>query len=182
MLKKLKSKFDEGNEKIIGTTYFNLIIVLLIIFGILFFIFLLLQIIDIFVEIFTYKEEAFMFYYLRYLFFGIDLILLIACVVNNMLYFVSISDETKEKDKESFFSFIKLNVTFFIIWTTALFGTFIPRLIILIIKREVIGTFSKVMIYLKMPIVVLLYLLALVICILYKDIKVDELGKEIGIY
>ena len=142
--------------------------------------FLIIQFIDFITELFTFHEEVFMFYILRNIFFALNLISIILFITINFLYISSTMDDKKEDMNlpKNFLSFIKLNITLFIIWTILLFGTAFPRIFLLMTNGEIIGGFTKVLIYMKMPLIVSIYLHAYVIYTIYKEIMkmVEEFG------
>ena len=146
-------------------------------------IFILFQIIDYITELFTFHEEVFMFYILRHIFFMLHLISIILFLVIDGIYIKThIVDEKEDKSKspKNILSFFKLNITLFIIWGTILFGTSFPRIYLLMTNGEVIGGFTKVLIYIKMPFVIGIYLHAYVFYTVYKEIikMIGEFGEE----
>ena len=169
------------NEK-----YLKLLAILGISMAIHFAIFIILQFIDYIAECFTFHEEVYMFYVLRHIFFALHLISIIAIIAINGLYIkADIENEKDKKEDEpksniTMLSFIKLNITLFTIWAIILFGTSVPRIYLLMTNGGVIGGFTKVLIYLKMPFVIGLYLHAYAFYCIYKEITkfVEELGDE----
>ena len=133
--------------------------------------FMIIQIIDFFTELFTFHEEVFMFYILRNVFFMLDLISLILLFVVNYFYIAPYMDDDQKDDSPKFIlSIIKLNFTYFIIWSIILFGTAIPRIFLLMTNGGIIGGFTKALIYMKLPLIITIYLHAFVIYIIYKEI------------
>ena len=180
-----KKSFERGPEKKIGTSYYGLIKKLLISFLIQFIILLIVQIVDIFVEIFNYDEENFIFYYLNFFFFGADLLSLIFMLILNCLFFSSLNDESKSSTdyaKNAYFSYIKINFTLFILWTILFLATAIPRVIIFLLNKEQFCFSITILIYLKIPFIISIYLHSIEIYVLYKETRVEELGHECGFY
>ena len=170
--------FVRGSEKMIGPSYHSLIIKLLISSILHFIILLIIQIIDLFIEIFNYDEEIFIFYYLNFLFTGATIFSLIFLLILNILFSSSFKDESKNE----FFSHIKLNFTLFCLWTILLLATAIPRVIIFLLNKDQFCFSITILIYLKIPLIISIYLQSIVIYVLYKECKIEEFGHEAGFY
>jgi len=87
-LEKVKSEFKDPlqeDEKVYIPLFFKLIIINVIIY----ILFLIIQIIDLFAEIINKDDDLFLFYYLRFLFFGVS-ILIQATAVGVIIVFFSI--------------------------------------------------------------------------------------------
>ena len=172
-------------DKVIGASYYSLITKLLISLLVHFIIFLIIQVIDSFIEYLNYNEELYIFFYLKFFFFGVDLLSLLFLLILNILFFSSMDDKSKSNidyAKDAYFSYVKLNFTLFILWTILLLATEIPRLIIFLLNKEKFGLFLTVLIYAKLPFIILIYLHSIVIYVLYKEAKVEEFGHESGFY
>ena len=177
--------FSSGSEKMIGASYYSLIIKLLISFLVHFIILLIIQFIDIFIEIFNYNEEFYIFHYLNFFFSGADLLSLIFLLILNILFFSSLNDKSKNSidyARDAFFSYVKLNFTLFSLWTILLLATSIPRGIIFLLNKDQFGLFNTILVYLKIPFIIIIYLHAIIIYVLYKETKVEEFGHECGFY
>ena len=176
---------ERGSEKMIGASYYNLIINLLISFLVHFIILLIIQMIDIFVEIFNYNEDLFIFYYLNFFFSGANILSLIFLLILNILFFSSLNDKSKNNidyARDAFFSYVKLNFTLFCLWTIFLLATSIPRIIIFLLNKDQFGLFNTILVYLKIPFIIIIYLHSIVIYVLYKESKIEEFGHECGFY
>ena len=177
--------FSSGSEKMIGASYYSLIIKLLISFLVHFIILLIIHMIDIFVEIFNYNEDLFIFYYLNFFFSGADLLSLIFLLILNILFFSSLNDKSKNNidyARDAFFSYVKLNFTLFCLWTILLLATAIPRVIIFLLNKDQVCFSITILIYLKIPLFISIYLQSIVIYVLYKECKIEEFGHEGGFY
>ena len=171
------------SAKNLSETYLKMLLGIAISMLIHYVIFMIFQIIDYFTETFTFHEEVFMFYILRQIFFVLHLISIIIFLVIDGIYIKTHIVDEKEDLTESpsnILSFIKLNITLFIIWGTILFGTAFPRIYLLMTNGEVIGGFTKALIYIKMPFVIGIYLHALVFYTIYKEITklIEKFGEE----
>ena len=177
--------FSRGSDKMIGASYYNLIINLLISFSVHFIVLLIIQITSTFAEIFNYNEEFFIFHYLNFFFSGADIISLIFLLILNIIFFSSLNDKSKNSidyARDSFFSYVKLNFTLFCLWTVLLLATEIPREIIFLLNKDQFGFFITLLLYLKIPFIIIVYLHVIVIYVLYKESKVEEFGHESGFY
>ena len=140
-----------------------------------FIVFLILQIIDLFAEIMFYESEFFMFYYLRYLFFGFSFIIQVVVVIVIIVYFSILGkiEESKYVQKRIFETFVKLIIAIYIVWTIFLISIFIPRIIVLIKERKKIGIFISILMYLKIFVMLSIYIDIFIIYILDKE-KTDK--------
>ena len=172
--------FARGSEKIIGPSYHNLIINLLISSILHFIALLIIQIVDLFYEIFNYDEEIYIFYYLNFFFTGATIFSLIFLLILNILFSSSFHDNYEPKSE--FFAFIKLNFTLFCLWTILLLATGIPRVIIFLLNKDKFCFSITILIYLKIPLLISIYLQSIVIYVLYKESKIEEYGHEAGFY
>ena len=172
--------FVRGSEKMIIPSYSSLMVNLLISSILHFIILLIIQIIDLFYEIFNYDEEIFIFYYLNFFFTGITIFSLIFLLILNILFSSSFKDN--DESKSGFFAHIKLNFTLFCLWTILLLATAIPRVIIFLLNKDQFCFSITILIYLKIPLFISIYLQSIVIYVLYKECKIQEFGHEGGFY
>ena len=160
---------DEDAGKILEQTYIPLMGCNLITLFIFYIIFLLVEIMDIFVEIFKYDKEFLLFFLLRYFFFGFSLIAHVIIIFAIINYF-SIIGRLKKNEFISniiFTTFLKVVGAIFFVWTIVLFCTSIPRMIIFVNKREILGGFISTMIYLKTFILIPIYLNAILLYLMF---------------
>ena len=170
-------QIDPENRKKISENYSKFLLILLIALGVFYLIFFIIQIIDLLTEIVTYESEIFLFYYLRYIFAAMDVII-IALGFSNM-YFLSTKNSTKEEvDKYYSWLYIENYKRIIIIFTICLLGTSIPRLIMLINHRDLIGTFVAALIYIKIFIMVPFYMSIIAIHIIGHEVRYEDIGKD----
>ena len=176
----IRKIFEYKGNTIIEKLYNNLIQKIVIAIIVQFIIFLILQIIDLFIEIIFYDSEFFMFYYLRYLFFGFSLIVQIFVIISIIVCFSFLAriEGTHYVEKRILGTFIKVITTIYIVWTIVLISTFIPRIIVLMKEREKIGIFISTLIYLKIFIMISTYEYILIIYILDKEKNKKEDEKS----
>ena len=169
-----------GGNSIIEKLYSYLINNILVAVGAQYIIYQIISIIDFFAEAFSYDGDLHNFFYLRYLFFGISLIVHIFAIIISIVFIgVSYSGEEREEGK-----FIKKNILGTLvkiitgictIWSILLIGMFLPRAFIFIRNREKIGILISILIYLKFFIMLSIYLNLFIAFIFRKDqIKDDE--------
>ena len=171
-----------NSAKVLTEKYLKMLLGISISMLIHYVIFMIFQIIDYFTEAFTFHEEVFMFYILRHIFFGLHLICIILFLAINAIYVkTNIIDEEEDRTSPKIIlSFIKLNITLFIIWGAILFGFAFPRIYLIMTNGGVIGGFTKALIYIKMPFVIGIYLHAFVFYSIYKEIikLIEEFGED----
>ena len=167
-------------EKLINI-YFNFLVYPVSALGILYLIFLLVQLIDLITEICTYNSDIFLFYFLRFFFFGVNFVMIIILIYLLCVIFNSPAemDRSFELKKKHFSIFIKMIKSILCIWTIGLLGTCIPRMIILMNNKDKVGTFVSVLIYIKMVLIVPFYLLIIVIHIVSKEIEFENISDSI---
>ena len=170
---KIKIDYDKlSNEDaatILENTYHPLMGCNLITFFIFYIMFLLIEIMDIFVEIFKYDKEFLLFFYLRYFFFGFSLIAHVIVIFAIINYF-SINAKLKKNEIMSniiYNTFLKVIGTIFFVWSIVLFCMSIPRMIIFVNKREKLGGFISTMIYFKTFILIPIYLNAILLYLMF---------------
>ena len=167
----------KNDDKIIQKNYNTLIKIIFIAVAIQYAFFLLVQVIDLFVEGFYFDDEFYMFYFLRFLFFGFSLIIQVAVAISVIVYFIALA--TFEDENVNFFdnlifkTFIKIICAFYGLWAIILLMCFIPRIIILMMNKEKIGTFISVLIYMKMFVMASIFIDVMIMYILNKE-KYDE--------
>ena len=163
--------------------YYTYIAILFIAVVIKYIIFLLLQIIDYFGELYycDTNSEEYLFYGLRFLFFFFFLVFQIMIILTCILYIFSFGTVDEEDEHYSAYAktyytltFAKIIAAFYFLWSIVLFATFIPRIIIFILYKEKFSAFITVLFSLKMFIMTLFYIEVLIIYILYKDISEEE--------
>ena len=161
--------------------YFNFLVYPVSALGILYLIFLLVQLIDLITEICTYNSDIFLFYFLRFFFFGVNFVMIIILIYLLCVIFNSPAemDRSFELKKKHFSIFIKMIKSILCIWTIGLLGTCIPRMIILMNNKDKVGTFVSVLIYIKMVLIVPFYLLIIVIHIVSKEIEFENISDSI---
>ena len=177
--------FVRGSEKMIIPSYSSLMVNLLISSILHFIILLIIQIIDLFYEIFNYDEEIFIFYYLNFFFTGATILSLLFLLILNILFSSSLNDKSKRSldyERNAFLSHNKLNFTLFCLWTILLLATAIPRVIIFLLNKDQVCFSITILIYLKIPLFISIYLQSIVIYVLYKECKIEEFGHEGGFY
>ena len=177
--------FVRGSEKMIIPSYSSLMVNLLISSILHFIILLIIQIIDLFYEIFNYDEEIFIFYYLNFFFTGATILSLLFLLILNILFSSSLNDKSKRSldyERNAFLSHNKLNFTLFCLWTILLLATAIPRVIIFLLNKDQFYFSITILIYLKIPFIISIYLHSIVIYVLYKELKIEEFGHESGFY
>ena len=161
------------DDKFIQKNYNTLIKIIFIAVAIQYAFFLLVQIIDLFVEGFYFDDEFYMFYYLRFLFFGFSLIIQIAVVISVIVYFISLAmlqdEQANFLDNLIFKTFIKIICAFYGLWSIILFICFIPRITILLMNKDKIGTFISILIYLKMFVMTSIFINVMIMYILNKE-------------
>ncbi len=175
MMDKILNKLDNVDEfigkSIIEKIYLALIGNIFIIVVIQYLFFLLLQVIDLFVEGFYFNNELYMFYYLRFLFFGFSIIVQIVVLISIIVCF-SFLDRIEGNDdlqNKIFSTFVKVITAIYVLWTIVLIATFIPRIFILIMNKEKIGIFISTLMYLKLFTMISLYMDLLIMYILNKE-------------
>ena len=143
----------------LANIYFNFLVYPVSALGILYLIFLLVQLIDLITEICTYNSDIFLFYFLRFFFFGVNFVMIIILIYLLCVIFNSPAqmDRSFELKKKHFSIFIKMIKSILCIWTIGLLGTCIPRMIILMNNKDKVGTFVSVLIYIKMVLIVPFY-------------------------
>ena len=165
----------------LANIYFNFLVYPVSALGILYLIFLLVQLIDLITEICTYNSDIFLFYFLRFFFFGVNFVMIIILIYLLCIIFNSPvqMDRSFELKKKHFSIFIKMIKSILCIWTIGLLGTCIPRMIILMNNKDKVGTFVSVLIYIKMVLIVPFYLLIIVIHIVSKEIEFENISDSI---
>ncbi len=165
----------------LANIYFNFLVYPVSALGILYLIFLLVQLIDLITEICTYNSDIFLFYFLRFFFFGVNFVMIIILIYLLCVIFNSPAemDRSFELKKKHFSIFIKMIKSILCIWTIGLLGTCIPRMIILMNNKDKVGTFVSVLIYIKMVLIVPFYLLIIVIHIVSKEIEFENISDSI---
>ena len=176
MLKSLL-QMDPEKRKKISMDYFNFLLFPLIALGVLYLIFFIFQIIDLITELVTYESEIFLFYYLRYIFAAIDVIMIGITIGFSYISFTP-SKGSAEVTKYYTWLLFENYKRIIIILSICLFGTSIPRLIMLINHRDLIGTFVAVLIYIKIFVLVPLYMLMIVIYIIAKEVRYEDVGDK----
>ena len=166
--------FDRQDaNKIMDKVYFPLMACNLIAMIIFYIIFLIVEIVDIFAEIFKYDKEFLLFFYLRYFFFGFSLIahvIVIFAIVN----YVSIIGKIEGNESISdilFRTFLKVIGTIFFVWTIVLVCSSIPRMIIFVKNKEKFAGFISTMIYLKTFILMPVYINAVLLFFSFRNLK-----------
>ena len=168
--------------------YYSYMLTLFIAVVIKYLLFLFLQLIDYFAELYycDTNSEEYMFYGLRFLFFDFSLIFQIMVVLTSVIFLFTFNIETFDKENEEYtvytrlyyaVTFIKIFTTFYILWTVVLLATFIPRIIIFILYKQKFSTFITVLFSLKMFIMTLFYIEVMIIYILYKDTVEEDKEK-----
>ena len=145
----------EEDEKVYIPLFFKLIIINVIIY----ILFLIIQIIDLFAEIINKDDDLFLFYYLRFIFFGVS-ILIQATAVGVIIVFFSIPREItaiKSLGRKIDSTSAKIFSSIYGIWTLFLLGSGIPRIIILMNNKEKIGKFISSLIYVKIFLLIPIY-------------------------
>ena len=158
-------------RRIIGKIYSGIISNILIVVIVQFIIFLLLQIIDFFVECFYFDNDIYIFFYLKYLFFGFSLIVQAVVLISIIVCFSFLGRIEGNADVENkvYSTFVKIITAIYTFWSIILIATFLPRIFMLVIYREKIGIFISVLIYLKVFFMISIYLDLLVMYILNKE-------------
>ena len=175
MLRKLFN-IDTEQRETISKLYLDFILYPLGGIGILYLFFILVQIIDLFAELFTYDSKVFLFYYLRYFFSAVNFVMLIVLIYSVVILFNGPDDSPAIKIQ--LFSVLISTVNrILIIWTVCLLGTFIPRIILLLNYRETIGTFVTVLIYLKLFAMIPFYLFLIIIYVIAKEIRFSDIDN-----
>ena len=172
---------DNNVKEKLTNIYFNFLVYPITALGILYLIFLIIQLIDLITEICIYNSDIFLFYFLRFFFFGVNFVMIITLIY--LLYVIFSApaemDRTFEIKKKHFSIFIKMIKSILCIWTIGLLGTCIPRMIILMNNKDKVGTFVSVLIYMKMAIIVPFYLLIIVIHIVSKEIEFENISDSL---
>ena len=137
------SSFSKENEMFIFFTGMICVV--------FYFLFLIFQIIDLIGEIFKSDDEFYYFYFLRFIFFGISIIIQVLYVILAINFFLSMEKADKQEDIENkiLLTYAKLFASLFTVWTIFFLATGIPRLIIFFNNREKIGKFIYSMIIIK---------------------------------
>ena len=175
------NNLDNNVKEKLANIYFNFLVYPVSALGILYLIFLLVQLIDLITEICTYDSDIFLFYFLRFFFFGVNFVMIIILIYLLCVIFNSPAemDRSFELKKKHFSIFIKMIKSILCIWTIGLLGTCIPRMIILMNNKDKVGTFVSVLIYIKMVLIVPFYLLIIVIHIVSKEIEFENISDSI---
>ena len=175
------NNLDNNVKEKLANIYFNFLVYPVSALGILYLIFLLVQLIDLITEICTYNSDIFLFYFLRFFFFGVNFVMIIILIYLLCVIFNSPAemDRSFELKKKHFSIFIKMIKSILCIWTIGLLGTCIPRMIILMNNKDKVGTFVSVLIYIKMVLIVPFYLLIIVIHIVSKEIEFENISDSI---
>ena len=165
-----------GGISIIEKLYNYLINNILVAVGAQYIIFLIISLIDFFAEAFSYDGDLHVFFYLRYLFFGISLNIQIFAIIISFV-FIGVShsgEESKFAEKNILGALTKIIVGIYAIWSILLIGMFIPRAIIFIRNREKIGIFIPILMYLKFFIMLSIYLNLFIAFIFKKEEAKDD--------
>ena len=165
-----------GGKSIIEKLYTYLINNILVAVGVQYVIFLIISLIDFFAEAFSYDGDLHVFFYLRYLFFGISLIVQIFVIIISFVFFgVSYSgEESKFIEKNILGTLAKIIAGIYTIWSILLIGMFIPRAIIFMRNREKIGIFISILLYLKFFIMLSMFLNLFIVFIFKKEQTKDD--------
>ena len=135
-------------------------------------IYLIIQIVDFFLELVLFDRDIYIFYYLKYLFFGFSFIVqgvvLISIIV--CFSFLSKMEGNDAVQNRVFSTFVKVLTAIYTFWTIALIGTSLPRIVILVVEKEKISNYIAALIYCKVFIMISIYLNLLVVYILNKEI------------
>ena len=167
-----------GNS-IIEKLYNYIIKNILVAVGIQYMIFLIISIIDFFAEAFSYDGDLHIFFYLRYLFFGISLNFQIFVIIISFV-FIAVSYSEKDREEGKFIennilgALVKIITGIYTIWSILLIGMFIPRSIIIMRNREKFGTLIPILMYIKFFIMLSIYLNLFIVFILKKEQTKDD--------
>ena len=171
MLKKL-FKIDSNRAKV-SNIYFNFLQYPIITLGVFYLLFLIIQIIDLVVEIVTFESEIFMFYFLRFVLFAINFIML-AIFISFTCITYSAKKGSKEVNKHYFYLLIENYKRIIIIWTICLLGVSVPRMILLMNNKDLIGIFVRILVYLKIFLLIPFYLMTIIIYIIANEVRYED--------
>ena len=118
---------------------------------VIYFIFLIFEFIDLITELVKQNDELYIFYFLRFVFFGISILIqvLYVILVINFLLNMEKADNEEDAQNKILLTYAKLFTSLFTVWTIFFLATGIPRLFIFFNNREKIGKFIAALIYIK---------------------------------
>ena len=135
--------------------------------------FLIIEIMDLIGELFKKDDEFYYFYFLRFIFFGISILIQVLYVILAINFFILMekADNEEELQNKIMLTYIKLFSILFTVWTIFFLATGIPRLIIFFNNREKIGRFIYSMIIIKILFLFPIYVIFIVSYFITKEKK-----------
>ena len=160
-----------NGESVVKQVLFNVTKNIYIAVAIQYLIFILVEITDIVIESYYFNNDFYIFFYLRFFFSAFNFIVSVVVIISIIVYFVykSRANGNKYIESRAFGTFERELTAIYIFWTAVLISVFIPRIIILMRNREKIGTFISTLIYVKMFIMISIYVNLLVVFIIKKQ-------------
>ena len=140
---------------------------------IFYFLFLIIEFIDLIGEMAKKDDEFYYFYFLRLIFFGISILIQVLYVILTISFFIVMEKADSQEDIENkiLITYAKLYASLFTVWTIFLLATGIPRLIIFFNNREKIGKFIYSMIIIKIILLFPIYVIFIVTYVLTRENK-----------
>ena len=134
-------------------------------------IFILVEIIDLVIESYYFNNDFYIFFYLRFFFSVFNFIISVGAIISIIVYFAykKRANGNKYIESRAYGTFERELTAIFIFWTIVLISIFIPRIIILMRNREKIGIFISTLIYVKIFIMISIYVNLLVVFIIKKQ-------------